>query len=197
MRIIGGALRGRRIQAPPGRGTRPMLDRVREAVFSTLAPWLSGACVLDLFAGSGSLGLEALSRGAARARLVERDARARELLLANVEALGLAELAEVAGGDALDPVSWSGAWDVVFLDPPYALLDPGREGGAARARVLGALAALVGGRLAAEGVLVLHVPRGAVSPADLPAGALCRERVYGTSSLWYVQAEGRAERGPA
>ena len=74
MRIIGGEFRGRRIAAPPGKGTRPMLDRVREAMFSTLAPWFSeSACVLDLFAGSGSLGLEALSRGATMVRLVEAE----------------------------------------------------------------------------------------------------------------------------
>ena len=87
MRIVAGRFGGRRLQAPPGRGTRPTSDRVREALFSTLGP-LGGALVLDLFAGSGALGLEALSRGAAHADLVERDARAAAVARANAEALG-------------------------------------------------------------------------------------------------------------
>src|SRR5690606_13703278 len=88
VRIIAGIHLGRRIAAPPGRGTRPMLDRMPEALFSTLAPWLPDAVVLDLFAGSGSLGLEALSRGARSARLVERDAAAARVLADNVALLG-------------------------------------------------------------------------------------------------------------
>src|SRR4051794_41398460 len=88
MRIVAGRFGGRRLHAPPGRGTRPTSDRVREALFSTLGP-LDGAVVLDLFAGSGALGIEALSRGAARVVLVERDARAAAVIRANLEALGV------------------------------------------------------------------------------------------------------------
>src|SRR4051794_29663322 len=88
MRIVAGRFGGRRLQAPPGRSTRPTSDRVREALFSILGP-LDGARVLDLFAGSGALGLEALSRGADHADLVERDSRAAAVARLNAEALAL------------------------------------------------------------------------------------------------------------
>ena len=99
MRIIAGEFRGRRIEAPPGDGTRPMLDRVREALFSTLGERVDGARVLDLFAGSGSLGLEALSRGARVARMVEQHPRAYATLKENVELLGAADRALCARGN--------------------------------------------------------------------------------------------------
>src|SRR5262245_65361412 len=89
VRVIAGELRGRRLRAPEGERTRPMLDRVREALFDTLRPWIEGAFVLDLFAGSGALGIEALSRGARRVRFVERAAGACRCLEANVSELGL------------------------------------------------------------------------------------------------------------
>lgn len=183
MRIIGGELRGRRIGAPRGRGTRPLLDRVREALFATLVPWLSGARILDLFAGSGSLGLEALSRGAASARFVERDPRAVAQLRANVARLGLAARVEVVVADALEAASWGGpaSADVVFLDPPYALLEEPAD----RGRVLAAAARLVADALRPQGVLVLHAPRGVVGEDELLGEAVSRR--YGTNELWYVQ----------
>lgn len=189
MRIIGGTHGGRRIAAPPGRATRPMLERVREAVFSTLAPWLEGALVLDLFAGSGSLGLEALSRGARSARFVERDARTLALLAENARALGLEERAAAVRGDALAPESWGEEpLDVVFLDPPYALaIDP-----AGRRAVLRALEALVEGRMAADGVAVLHVPRGHLDAHAFAPSLVVRRRDYGTNAIWYVGSS-RAE----
>jgi 16S rRNA (guanine966-N2)-methyltransferase len=120
MRIVAGEWRGRRLAAPPGRTTRPTSDRVREAVFSILGP-LDGERVLDLFAGSGALALEALSRGAGEATLVERDRAALKALRANVEALGAD--ARVIGGDVaafLDSAAAAGGhYDLVFLDPPY------------------------------------------------------------------------------
>jgi 16S rRNA (guanine966-N2)-methyltransferase len=184
MRIIAGSRRGRRLQAPRGLATRPMLDRVREALFSTLAPWLPGARVLDLFAGSGSLGLEALSRGAERLRLVEQGPAALEALRSNVEQLEFGALAEVRRGDALDPLVWQpGPWDLVFLDPPYPLM---RSAGSRRG-VLAALASLWAERLAPEGVLLLHVPRGELTRAELPQQAEVALREYGTQALWYVQ----------
>ena len=163
-----------------------MLDRVRESMFGTLAPWIPGARVLDLFAGSGSLGLEALSRGAASARLVERDADAVALLRANVRDLGMEERAEVVLGDALGSPDTLGAGrDVIFFDPPYALVREARS----RERLLGSLTDLVQRGLAAEGVLVFHAPRGQVARRDFPALFVVREGAYGTSSLWYVQLE--------
>lgn len=186
MRIIAGAHRGRRIQAPPGKGTRPMLDRVREALFSTLAPWLPEAHVLDLFAGSGSLGLEALSRGARSARFVERDPDTARLLADNLALLGEEARGEVHTGDALAPGGWGGrAPDVVLFDPPYALLDePG-----SRANLLDAIRELLLERAGPEAVLVFHVPRGALDLSEVGEGIIGRSRDYGTNTLWYLQAK--------
>ena len=124
MRVIAGTLGGRRLKAPPGRGTRPTSDRVREALFSMLGD-LAGARVLDLFAGSGALGIEALSRGAASVLFVERDARAVEVLRGNLSALGLGgEQAAVRRADALAALRAAGEsgelYDLVLIDPPYA-----------------------------------------------------------------------------
>ncbi len=120
MRIVAGTHRGRRLVAPPGRDTRPTSDRVREAVFSILGP-LEGAAVLDLFAGSGALGLEALSRGAARVTFVERAPAALKAIAANVAALGVD--ADVRARDVRafvrDASAAGGPYDLVFLDPPY------------------------------------------------------------------------------
>jgi 16S rRNA (guanine966-N2)-methyltransferase len=123
VRIVAGRFGGRRLAAPPGRGTRPTSDRVREALFSILGP-LDGEAVLDLFAGSGALAIEALSRGAERAVLVERDARAAAVARANLEALGLgAPEARVLRMDALlalgNASSAGETYDLVLLDPPY------------------------------------------------------------------------------
>ena len=125
MRIVAGSHGGRRLVAPPGNTTRPTSDRVREALFSMLGP-LDGHEVLDLFAGSGALGLESLSRGARRAVLVERDRRALVALRTNVAALGFGDgRAVVRAGDAgrvaRDAAAGAEAYDLVFLDPPYRL----------------------------------------------------------------------------
>ncbi|MBA2348888.1 MAG: 16S rRNA (guanine(966)-N(2))-methyltransferase RsmD [Solirubrobacterales bacterium] len=131
MRIVAGIHGGRRIAGPKGETTRPTSDRVREALFSTLGP-LEDVVVLDLFAGSGALGLEALSRGAARAVFVERDRWALTVLASNIAALGEPpERAEVRTGDArhiAEAAAKAGeAYDLVFLDPPYR--DASRLGG--------------------------------------------------------------------
>jgi 16S rRNA (guanine(966)-N(2))-methyltransferase RsmD len=187
VRIIAGAHRGRRIDAPPGRATRPMLDRMRESLFSILAPWLPGGVVLDLFAGSGSLGLEALSRGARSARLVERDAATVALIERNVAALGEGERTEVVRGDALDPAAWGSALpDVVFLDPPYPLLADQAE----RLRLFAAVRELLVVRAAPEAVLAFHAPRRALRAAEFGAELVVREREVGSGTLWFAQAEG-------
>ena len=129
MRIVSGQYRGKPIAAPEGRATRPTSDRAREAVFNILehAPWapeLKGARVLDLFAGSGALGLEALSRGGAFCLFVETDDAARGAIRDNVEALHLFGCTRIHRRDATDlgprPSSAGPAFDLVFLDPPYA-----------------------------------------------------------------------------
>jgi 16S rRNA (guanine966-N2)-methyltransferase len=125
MRIVAGAWRGRSLTAPPGTETRPTADRVRQALFDILmhAPWagrsvIEGASVLDVFAGTGAMGLEALSRGAARAVFVERARPALVALRANIEACRASDRCEVV---ALDALTMPGGprVDIVFLDPPY------------------------------------------------------------------------------
>ncbi len=129
MRIVGGTFKGRPLAAPPGRATtRPTSDRTRESVFNVLAhadwsPGLSGRRVLDLFAGSGALGLEAISRGAAFALFVDNDAEARGAIRENADALGLFGVTRIHRRDATDlgvkPAGLGSPFDLVFLDPPY------------------------------------------------------------------------------
>ena len=187
MRIIAGEHRGRRLKTPPGQGTRPMLDRVREALFSTLGELVVGARVLDLCAGTGSLGLESLSRGADSARMVERDRKVAQLLRSNVDMLGLGERTTLLQADVLDPWSWGeGArYEVVFLDPPYPWLRDPRL----RARLLETARRLGADHLAPGGVLVLHAPRGALAAEDFGPGLASRLREYGTNALWYLRRQ--------
>jgi 16S rRNA (guanine966-N2)-methyltransferase len=121
VRIIAGEWRGRRIQAPPGTATRPTTDRVREAWMSVIAAELPGARVLDLFAGSGALGLEALSRGAEHVVFVEQAPGALRSLRANLESLGATDRAEMVRADALrySAALEAGAFDLALADPPY------------------------------------------------------------------------------
>ncbi len=126
MRIIAGEFRGRTIKAPKGEGTRPTTDRVREALMSAVSSargGFDGAVVLDAFAGSGALGLEALSRGAASAHFFERDGAALRVLSDNVKAVGLSEnRARIHRGDVFKtmPTHARVPFDLVFFDPPYA-----------------------------------------------------------------------------
>ena len=142
MRIIAGMFKGRTLQAPEGRTTRPTADRARQALFNILehaawAPGLAGARVLDLFAGSGALGLEALSRGAAFALFVETDEAARGAIRANIEALGLFGVTRLHRRSAVDlgqrPANLGAPFDLVMLDPPYGqgLVAPALRGLAA------------------------------------------------------------------
>lgn len=121
IRLIAGRWRGTRLDVPASPGLRPTSDRVRETLFNWLMPWLPGARVLDLFAGSGALGLEALSRGAAAAVLVERDAALAAALRATLARLPGSDGATVVQGDALDALRKSReAFDIAFVDPPFA-----------------------------------------------------------------------------
>lgn len=193
MRVIGGTWGGRRLKAPGGRGTRPTSDRVREALVMTLEP-LIGLTVVDLYAGSGALGIETLSRGALAAHFVERDRSALASLEENLEALGAGDRARVwrvalpGGLERMEEVL-AGA-DVVLADPPYG-------GDDARA-VLAALGRHGRLRAGARVVVEHHAKDG------LPerAGTLerTRERRYGETSVsWYVARGGEpgAEPGGA
>ena len=121
MRVVAGLYGGRRLVAPPGSATRPTSDRVREALFSVLGTSVQGARVLDLYAGSGALGIEALSRGAASAVFVDQAPKAIAAIRANLEALGIeAPVHRMQARAALrPPPTAASAYDLVFLDPPY------------------------------------------------------------------------------
>ena len=185
MRITGGAFRGRAITAPPGLATRPTSDRARQAVFNVLeharwSPGLAGARVIDLFAGSGALGLEALSRGAAGCVFVDSDERARAAVRDNLDALdpkgGLAGRSRILRRDAtaLGDRATAGveAFEFAFLDPPY--------GKGLGQRALAALAA--GGWLAAAAICVLEQGAGEPDP-QAPGFTAIDARRYGAAAI--------------
>ncbi|GGL41117.1 16S rRNA (guanine(966)-N(2))-methyltransferase RsmD [Phycicoccus endophyticus] len=185
-RIVAGTHGGRRLRTPAGSGTRPTSERVREALFSALDArgLVRGARVLDLYAGSGALGLEAVSRGARECVLVESDRRAAATAVANARALGMGTVrvltSTVAAALSPDPTEGEAA-DLVLADPPYDVGEPALE------EVLGRLAA---GWLAPGGTLVLE--RSSRSPQPRwPAGLepLGRPRRYGETTLWLAVRE--------
>lgn len=170
--MIAGSAKGRRLETPPGLGTRPVTDRVKESVFGHLEPALRGARVLDLYAGSGALAIEALSRGAASAVLVERDPGVGGVIEGNLTRTGLTERAVVVRADTLTHLGRATAepFDVVFLDPPYET--PTDE-------VEHALATLTGGWLAPGATVVIRRNRRSGGP-ELPAGLeFTRVKNYG------------------
>ena len=181
MRIIAGTWRGKSLAAPPGQATRPTADRVRQALFDMLwhAPWagramLEDAVVLDVFAGTGALGLEALSRGAAAAHFIEQDKAALATLRANIAACRAEAISTVESQDALAPRPGP-AHSLVFLDPPYGQDLPGR-----------ALAALHGaGRLAPSALLVTEIDRTDPPPGF---GEIVAERAHGAARLVFLRA---------
>ncbi|MEW2401561.1 16S rRNA (guanine(966)-N(2))-methyltransferase RsmD [Streptomyces sp. NPDC046862] len=190
-RVIAGAAGGRRLAVPPGHGTRPTSDRAREGLFSTWQALLGGPIdgerVLDLYAGSGAVGLEALSRGAGHALLVEADARAVRTVRENVKALGLPG-AEVRAGKAEQIVhapAPATPYDIVFLDPPYRVTDDDLR------EIL--LTLRTGGWLAAEAlVTVERSTRG--GEFRWPDGfEALRARRYGEGTLWYGRAASTCE----
>jgi 16S rRNA (guanine966-N2)-methyltransferase len=185
-RIIAGAHGGRRLTAPAGAQTRPTSDRVREAFFSALDAMidLSGARFADLYAGSGAVGLEALSRGAAHALLVESDARAARVIRDNIVALRVGSAARLVTGRVAQVLAMppeGGAYDVVFADPPYAVTDE---------EVAGVQRDLVtNGWLSPDAVVVFErSTRTAVrgeSLAWVEGITAERSRRYGETTLWY------------
>ncbi len=120
MRVIGGEYRSRRLKAIPGRATRPTPDRLRETLFDVLAPRIEGAVFVDAYAGTGSVGIEALSRGAAHAIFIERNRAAVAVIRENLAALGLAGRATVEQAAAAEALARLRG-DIVFLDPPYEM----------------------------------------------------------------------------
>jgi|HubBroStandDraft_1064217.scaffolds.fasta_scaffold50915_2 16S rRNA (guanine966-N2)-methyltransferase len=178
MRIVAGAWRGRSLIAPPGTETRPTADRVRQALFDILmhAPWagrssIEGASILDVFAGTGALGLEALSRGAGRAVFVERSRPALIALRANIAACRAEDRCEVLPIDALT-IPLQERADIVFLDPPY--------GHSLVARALTHLRSV--GRVASGSLIVAETGRDESAPHADPLA----ERIHGAArvTIW-------------
>ncbi len=180
MRVVGGSLRGRPLQAPPDRSLRPTAERTRESLFDLLTQGravggedaVAGARVLDAFAGTGALGIEALSRGAASAVFLEKSAQACELIRRNLKALDLADRARVQQGDALHPPPVRAPVDLCLLDPPY--------GAGLEAAALTALAGA--GWLGPESLVALELA--AKETLELPEGwTSLDERRYGRARI--------------
>ncbi|MGA0606355.1 16S rRNA (guanine(966)-N(2))-methyltransferase RsmD [Phenylobacterium sp. VNQ135] len=185
MRIVSGDFRGKALVTPPGQGTRPTSDRARQALFNILehAAWSDGLRdrrVIDLFAGSGALGFEALSRGAAFCLFVETDEAARGAIRENVDSMGLFGRTRVHRRDAtqlgLRPGADGPAFDLAFLDPPY---------GKGLAEVV--LAKLAEGNWLSPGALAV-VERGAAEPPlEVPGYENLDVRTYGAAKVWFLR----------
>lgn len=184
MRIVGGQFKGRAIAAPQGRDTRPTSDRARESIFNVLAhadwsPGIEGRRVLDLFAGSGALGLEAMSRRAAFALFVETEPAARGAIRDNIEALGLFGNTRIHRRDATDlgvkPAGLGDPFDMVFLDPPY--------GKGLGERALARLGD--GGWITPDALITLEV--GADETPQLPSFETLDERSYGAAKVFFLR----------
>jgi 16S rRNA (guanine(966)-N(2))-methyltransferase RsmD len=183
MRIVAGALKGRRLVTPGGTATRPTADQVRVALLDTLDPWVGGAHLLDLFAGAGGVGLEALSRGAGHATFVERDARAAAAVRRNIAALGVEAQVRVLQEDArraLARLAREGRrFHLVFLDPPYE-----------SELAAGVLVALGGGELLAPpGIVVAqHLTKRPLAPEPGVLRAY-RTRRFGETTLTFFRGQ--------
>ena len=175
VRVTGGSLRGFQLAEPGGARLRPTSSRVREAIFNVLAARIEGASVLDLFAGTGALGIEALSRGAGRAVFVESYRSAARAIVQSLARAGVAEQGSVVRGalpGALD--SLDGPFDLIFLDPPYD-----------SDQALPTLSALA--PLLASGGLVVYEHRSRYNPAERPLGlTLTDRRVYGDTAVAFL-----------
>jgi 16S rRNA (guanine966-N2)-methyltransferase len=186
LRIIGGTWRGRRVHFPSLPELRPSPDRVRETLFNWLAPVIEGARCLDLFAGSGALGLEAASRGAGAVVLVDRDPRIHDALRASIEHLGGRNLETVCD----DAFAWlareSRTFDIAFIDPPF--------GGGLASRACAALAA--SGRLASGARVYVECEAEAGPPVLPEAWILLRSRRAGRVGYYLAQAAPAAAQAP-
>ena len=179
MRVVAGAARGRRLAAPPGTTTRPTSDRVRQALFNALDSLgaVEGARVLDAYAGSGALGIEALSRGAQRVTFADTDATSRKVVTANLAATQMATQATVLGVDARVALAQGGPWDLVLLDPPYAFDDWDE------------LLDLAAEHLDGDGLVVIESDRAVDLPPSFDA---LRVKGYGSTVVTFATLHGDA-----
>ena len=196
MRIIAGTARATKLQSLPDPALRPMLDRVKEPLFAIFRYLVEGAHALDLFSGSGSLGLEALSRGALSCVFVEQDRALLKLIDRNAEKCHLADRCEVVRADVmalrLPPPRLTGLpADMVFVDPPYALMDDA-DG---RLRVFGMLERLIGPWVRADAVIALHHRPMRLTDWPTTRFAEWDRRVYGHSQLTFFEVSGEASDG--
>jgi 16S rRNA (guanine966-N2)-methyltransferase len=188
MRVIAGSLKGRRLASPTWKGVRPTSDKLRETLFNVLAPRMAGARVLDGYAGTGALGIEALSRGAAHVTFVERDRRAQALIAANLARCGVTSgyaIIRAAVDRAVEVLrAASSRFDVVLLDPPYASASDGIVGD-------------LGDVLAPGGVLVLEHATRAATPERAGRLRRTREVVSGDSALAFYASQLDSDPEPA
>jgi len=188
MRVVAGRARGTRLHGPGKLPVRPTSDRVREALFSVLGDQAARGNVLDVFAGCGTLGIEALSRGAERAVFIERDARCRDLIRRNLERTRLADRAAILGGDAFRSVrrlrTLGLVYALLFFDPPYAALSSPRGW----ARLTAFLTDLMEAGLAERGArMVVEHRAGDVEEALPPALRLLDRRRYGDTGVTLLE----------
>jgi len=194
MRILAGRFKGREILTPREGPVRPMTGLVRKSLLDILAPRLEGAAVADLYCGTGTLGLEALSRGAARAFFAERDRRTAMLLRRNLQAFGVLDCCRVWEGDLTARLArWleecGAAIDIAFVDPPYA--DARSWDWAAAGRdIFEPLAR----HLSPGGVVALRLPGGVEAPAPLGDLAVTREKRYGDMTVLLLERGGEAKK---
>ena len=180
MRVIAGSLKGRRLEAPDWDGLRPTSDKLRETLFNVLAPRIAGARVLDGFAGTGAVGIEAISRGAVHVTFVEADSRAVRLIQRNLERCGVGDRYAIIRerfADAARRVI-AGSFDLVFLDPPYRAEEI--------AGALDAAAPLI----APDGLVILEHARRDAAPAAAASIMKTRDIVSGDSALTIYGAAG-------
>ncbi|CAX00017.1 TPA: 16S rRNA (guanine(966)-N(2))-methyltransferase RsmD [Streptococcus equi subsp. zooepidemicus] len=174
MRIVSGEFGGRPLKTLEGKTTRPTSDKVRGAIFNMIGPYFKGGRVLDLFAGSGGLSIEAISRGMSEAVLVERDRKAQAIIQANIEMTKASQqftLLKMDAERALDHLS--GQFDVVFLDPPYA-----------KETIVANIEALVEKNLLSDEVMIVcETDRSVALPEEIAWLGIWKEKQYGISKV--------------
>lgn len=197
MRIISGSKRGMNLLAPRTPGTRPITDRVKESVFNILSSRygsLEGACVADLFCGTGSLGMEAISRGADRVVFFESDGRVVDLLCRNIEKAGFGSRAVVRRANAFRfgfaSVPEARKFDVVFVDPPYRQSED-----VALESQLGRLLQGLAGQITGEGVVVVRTHEGVVLLEEYGGLTVVDRRRWGTQAVTFLRSELTATEG--
>lgn len=183
MRVVSGSAKGRPLKSVPGNGTRPTTDKVKEAVFSMIGPYFEGGAALDLFAGTGGLGIEALSRGMDSAVFVDMEQKSIDTIRANLKAVKLENQAEVyrnEAGRALGALEKRGrSFNLVFLDPPYRL----KHGDELMQSMVQK------GLLRPDAVIVLEHESGYAYPEEIPGFVRTRQAVYGETTISIYQYE--------